>query len=67
MKNKMTYTEADDLIRKLVDASYEKYGSYAHAAGLLQSQMAMLLSYGSTDQAVRDIKSLIVDLERKNG
>jgi hypothetical protein len=67
MKNKMTYTEADDLMRKLVDAAYKKHGTYAGAAGMLQSQMAMLLSYGSTEQAVRDIKNLIVELENTNG
>ncbi len=67
---KRTYNEIDTLMRRLVDASYEKYGSYAHAAGMLQSQMTALLAYGDSfgrENAIRGIERLINELERKDG
>ena len=63
MKNKMTYKEADDLIRALVDAAYKKHGTYAGAAGMLQSQLALLLSYSDREQCIRDIRNLTKAME----
>ena len=53
------YATADTLVRAFVDASYEKNGTYAYAAGALQSMMVTLL----TDRKIVDVRDTIRTLE----
>lgn len=48
-----------ELVVKFVDASYEKYGSYSHAAGVMQSALANILDGYSNAE---DIRKLLVTL-----
>jgi hypothetical protein len=66
---KRTYEEIDTMMRRLVDASYKKHGSYAHAAGMMQAQMTALLAHGDVfdrKDMIRGIERLIVELESNN-
>jgi hypothetical protein len=66
---KRTYEEIDTMMRRLVDASYKKHGSYAHAAGMMQAQMTALLAHDDVfdrKDMIRGIERLIVELESNN-
>ena len=73
MNTKITNDEIDLLVRQMVDASYKKYGSYSHAAGVLQSITIHLLTYDDgrkeriRDTQIRIINNIIVELENTNG
>lgn len=58
-----------DLVKLVVSKSFEKYGSYAHAAGYLESTLAGLLAGNdSANDVRRRLNAMIEQLENeKNG
>jgi hypothetical protein len=64
--NKMEFREIETLVKRMVNASREKYGSYAHATGMLESQLITLLTVGDKESMIRVISRLADDLEKQN-
>jgi hypothetical protein len=62
----MEYREIETLVKRMVNASREKYGSYAHATGMLESQLIALLTVGDRESMIRTISLLADDLEKQN-
>jgi hypothetical protein len=56
----LDYTTADTIVRAFVDASFEKNGTYAYAAGALQSIVVSLLA----DRKIADVRDTIRNLEQ---
>lgn len=71
MTNNTNTTDIDTLIKTMVDLSYDKYGSYSHAAGVLQSMTAYLLAGNNYveqhNYTIRNIKNIIAELEMTHG
>lgn len=69
--NNTNTTDIDTLIKTMVDLSYDKYGSYSHAAGVLQSMTTYLLAGNNYveqhNYTIRNIKNIIVELETTHG
>jgi hypothetical protein len=63
----MERKEIETLVKRMVNASREQYGSFAHAAGMLEHQMITLLTTGDRESMIRVITSLADDLEKQNG
>lgn len=56
-----------ELVKLVVDKLYEKYGTYAHAAGYLQSTVAGLLSGNDNHVEVRTrLIKMLKELETEN-
>ena len=58
----------DELVKTVVSKLYNKYGTYAHAAGYLESTVAGLLSgIDDTDSVRRRLNNMLSELENVNG
>ena len=57
--NTIDYQTADSIVRAFVDASYKKNGTYAYAAGALQSIVVSLLA----DRKIADVRDTIRNLQ----
>ena len=56
-----------ELVKEVVNKLYEKYGSYAHAAGYLESTVAGLLEGYDTVNDVRNrLAAALRELENEN-
>jgi len=42
--NKYTYSDIARVTNQFCEVSYEKYGSYSHACGALESMLALLIA-----------------------
>ena len=59
--NKYTYSEVSRVTNQFCDASFDKYGSYSHACGALESMLALLIA----DQPKHKQAELIAMLARR--
>jgi hypothetical protein len=66
--NTLDYQTADSIVRGFVDASYKQNGTYAYAAGALQSIVVSLLAdrkIADVRDTIRTLQDLTKELERK--